>query len=133
MYSGWSVQQMTLIHVKWFHDFSFLDSTLSFGDALTPFVMWMMLGGAIRIGSLVFVDGALSSSCTTDWSLSAMASDRLLPFVTTVVIAANVVVTTRKNDISHVIAVPKRVSSESEAGGLRWRPAYCCSEPWLYL
>lgn len=56
-----------------------------------------------------------------------------MEFVITDVIAANAVVTTRKNDISHVIAVSKRVSSESEAGGLRRRPAYCCSEPWLYL
>lgn len=57
--------------MKWFHDFSFLDSPLGSGDALTPFVMWMMLGGAIGIGSLVFVDGALSSSSIyhriTDW------------------------------------------------------------------
>jgi hypothetical protein len=53
---------MTLLHVKWFHDFSFLDSPLGFGDALTPLVVWMMLGGAIAIGSMVFVDGALSGS-----------------------------------------------------------------------
>ena len=62
-----------------------------------------------------------------------MASDRLLPFVTTVVIAANAVVTTRKNDISHVIAVSKRVYSESDAGDHCGQPALCCSDPWVYL
>ena len=62
---------MTLLHVKWFHDFSFLDSPLGFGESLTPFVMLMMLGGAIGIGMLVLVDGALSNSKIyrqiTDW------------------------------------------------------------------
>jgi len=53
---------MTLLHVKWFHDFSFLESPLGFSDALTPLVVWMMIGGAIAIGSMVFIDGALSSS-----------------------------------------------------------------------
>lgn len=53
---------MTLLHVKWFHEFSFSDSPLGFGEALTPFVAWMMVAGAISIGSLVFVDGALSNS-----------------------------------------------------------------------
>jgi hypothetical protein len=53
---------MGLAHVKWFHDFSFLDSPLGFSDALTPLVAWLMLAMTVGIGSLVLLDSVLSRS-----------------------------------------------------------------------
>jgi hypothetical protein len=55
---------MGLAHVKWFHEFSFLDPPLGFGDALTPLVGWLILAATIAIGSLVLLDSVLSKSNT---------------------------------------------------------------------
>jgi uncharacterized membrane protein YphA (DoxX/SURF4 family) len=53
---------MPIAHVKWFHDFSFLDAPLGFADALSPLVVWMLIASGIAMGSLVLLDRVLATS-----------------------------------------------------------------------